>query len=305
MTTSVEVQDKNGNDIIEGDFVYTKFRGGSHEGKVETIVKDQAGAQHEGVASYPKKCSTQAFQQTPHSLVMANAISTQPPPPLKYDSLQTTGALRASWISDPTQNCPVSPSQLTMQNMTKAGWGIRHEKRHFPPDQIYEEAVELGLSGEKIYRKIVLWKSGVSRGQYWVNDYMLQTGPGVIFAMDSFRPDSTYWAQIAQAVYQDEHPIADLKYVFQCNIISPETMLFVQKSIYVASNGLGWPDDRLHVWEENTAEYQALLGTRLAKGVAYLVLGAFPRGKRRIVRIVTWGGRYIPYIQMRFDIEKV
>lgn len=97
----------------------------------------------------------------------------------------------------------------------------------------------------------------------------------------------------------------DLKYVFQCNIINPETMLFVQKSLYVAANGLGWPDDRLRVWEEDTAEYQALLGTRLAKGVAYLVLGAFPRGTRRIARIVTWGGRYIPYVQMRFDIEKV
>lgn len=240
---------------------------------------------------------------------MPDTITTQPPgeqpPPLKYDRLQTTGALRASWIRDPNQICPIAPSQLTMQNMEEAGWGIRHQKRHFPPDQIYEETVELGLSGEKLYRKIVLWKSGVSPGQYWVNDYMLQTGPGVIFAMDSFRPDSAYWAQIAQAVYQDEHFLEDLKYVFQCNIINPETMLFVQKSLYVAANGLGWPDDRLYVWEENTAEYQALLGTRLAKGVAYLVLAAFPRGTRRIARIVTWGGRYIPYVQMRFDIEKV
>ncbi|KAJ5799994.1 uncharacterized protein N7518_002062 [Penicillium psychrosexuale] len=49
-----EIQDKNGNDITEGDFVYTKYRGGSHEGKVEMIVKDQASAQQEGVASYPK-----------------------------------------------------------------------------------------------------------------------------------------------------------------------------------------------------------------------------------------------------------
>ena len=29
-----EIQDKNGNDITEGDSVYTKYRGGSHEGKV-------------------------------------------------------------------------------------------------------------------------------------------------------------------------------------------------------------------------------------------------------------------------------
>lgn len=125
---------------------------------------------------------------------MSDTVTTAQPPdeqhqPLKYDNLQATGALRASWIRDPIQNCPISPSQLTMQNMTESGWGIRHQKRHFPPDQIYEETVELGLSGEKLYRKIVLWKSGVSRGQYCVHDYTLKTGPGVIFATDSFRPD--------------------------------------------------------------------------------------------------------------------
>ncbi|KAF9253180.1 hypothetical protein DTO013E5_432 [Penicillium roqueforti] len=49
-----EIQDKNGKDITEGDFVYTKYRGGSHEGKVEMIIRDQASAQQEGVASYPK-----------------------------------------------------------------------------------------------------------------------------------------------------------------------------------------------------------------------------------------------------------
>ncbi|CDM30919.1 unnamed protein product [Penicillium roqueforti FM164] len=44
-----EIQDKNGKDITEGDFVYTKYRGGSHEGKVEMIIRDQASAQQEGV----------------------------------------------------------------------------------------------------------------------------------------------------------------------------------------------------------------------------------------------------------------
>lgn len=35
MIMSVQgIQDKKGNNIIEGDFVYPRFRGGSHEGKV-------------------------------------------------------------------------------------------------------------------------------------------------------------------------------------------------------------------------------------------------------------------------------
>ncbi|CAP95379.1 hypothetical protein E8E15_010556 [Penicillium rubens] len=57
-----EIQDKQGNNINEGDFVNTTFRGGSHEGKVQTIVKDEAGAQREGVPSYPKASPTSARQ---------------------------------------------------------------------------------------------------------------------------------------------------------------------------------------------------------------------------------------------------
>ena len=91
---------------------------------------------------------------------MSDPITAQPPgepsPTLEYDRLQAAGTLRASWIRDPDQNCPITPSQLTMQNMTESGWGIQHQKRQSPPDQIYEETVEMGLSGEKLYRKIVL-----------------------------------------------------------------------------------------------------------------------------------------------------
>ncbi|RMJ23003.1 hypothetical protein PHISP_06117 [Aspergillus sp. HF37] len=48
------VKDKKGEDIGEGDFVWTRYRGGSHEGEVENIVKDQAGAREAGVANPPK-----------------------------------------------------------------------------------------------------------------------------------------------------------------------------------------------------------------------------------------------------------
>ncbi|KAJ5265953.1 hypothetical protein N7497_010025 [Penicillium chrysogenum] len=57
-----EIQDKQGNNINEGDFVNTTFRGGSHEGKVQTVVKDEAGAQREGVPSHPKASPTSARQ---------------------------------------------------------------------------------------------------------------------------------------------------------------------------------------------------------------------------------------------------
>ncbi|RJE18921.1 hypothetical protein PHISCL_08739 [Aspergillus sclerotialis] len=52
---SVErVKDKKGESIKEGDYVWTRYRGGSHEGEVEKVVMDQAGAREEGVANPPK-----------------------------------------------------------------------------------------------------------------------------------------------------------------------------------------------------------------------------------------------------------
>lgn len=71
------VKDKNGETIYEDDFVFTRYRGGSHQGKVnstlfllsavlsdldvldsqvEKIVMDAAGAREEGVANPPKVC---------------------------------------------------------------------------------------------------------------------------------------------------------------------------------------------------------------------------------------------------------
>ncbi|EAW11816.1 DUF2945 domain-containing protein [Aspergillus clavatus NRRL 1] len=52
---SVErVKDKRGEDINVGDDVWTRYRGGSHEGEVEKIVMDQAEAREENVANPPK-----------------------------------------------------------------------------------------------------------------------------------------------------------------------------------------------------------------------------------------------------------
>jgi hypothetical protein len=81
------VQDKLGKEILEGDFVFTKFRGGSHEGKVgfslhrwpvyrpcwnpmtqidhqqvELIVKDEETARREGLSTYPKARPDLAMQ---------------------------------------------------------------------------------------------------------------------------------------------------------------------------------------------------------------------------------------------------
>ncbi|GAD93732.1 hypothetical protein [Paecilomyces variotii No. 5] len=48
------VKDKKGENINEGDYVATKYRGGTHQGEADTIVTDEKGAREEGVANPPK-----------------------------------------------------------------------------------------------------------------------------------------------------------------------------------------------------------------------------------------------------------
>ncbi|GAQ46799.1 hypothetical protein AtubIFM55763_005906 [Aspergillus tubingensis] len=48
------VQDKTGEQINEGDYVYTRYRGGTHEGEVDKVVTDEAEAHEEEVANPPK-----------------------------------------------------------------------------------------------------------------------------------------------------------------------------------------------------------------------------------------------------------
>ncbi|CAI7591879.1 unnamed protein product [Penicillium discolor] len=49
-----EVTDKHGNVIDRGDYVSTKIRGGTHEGRVEEVITDLQRAEEVGVKNPPK-----------------------------------------------------------------------------------------------------------------------------------------------------------------------------------------------------------------------------------------------------------
>ncbi|KAM7198740.1 hypothetical protein V8F20_006055 [Naviculisporaceae sp. PSN 640] len=54
MTKKDQVLDKQGVPIKEGDEVFTPFRGGKHEGKVDKIILNEEDAHKEGVKNPPK-----------------------------------------------------------------------------------------------------------------------------------------------------------------------------------------------------------------------------------------------------------
>ncbi|KAK8043196.1 hypothetical protein PG994_013679 [Apiospora phragmitis] len=49
------VHDKHGELIQEGDHVYTKVRGGQHEGDVDKVVAGSSDAKNQGDKNHPKE----------------------------------------------------------------------------------------------------------------------------------------------------------------------------------------------------------------------------------------------------------
>ncbi|KAF3385074.1 hypothetical protein F1880_001866 [Penicillium rolfsii] len=110
--------------------------------------------------------------------------------------------------------------------------------------------------------------------------------------------------QIAQALYEKYHLINTLKHVVVMDIVNENTMWLLEQQIYGDNSGRVPPINKPEIFEYGTAEYEALLGTRTGAVVAYLVLGAFARGTRRISRIAIENPRG-ECVNLRFDIENV
>lgn len=227
-------------------------------------------------------------------------------------TLQEAGALRQEWIANTESDCPIPRSTLTFRDL-----GHWH-KTYFTdglPDQVRDKAVELELpNGNDCY-----WYTSLSSkkcmiirlkdaGDVWVG----HTGPGVLFIEivcrheDSTEPHSS---EIAKAVYENDFDISELRYVFVVDVQNEQTKHYVETQLYTLDEN-GWVvrETAVKIWDYGTPQYQSLLGTRIGKMLAYLVLGAFPRGTRRIARIATWYaetvGQSLGDLQIRFDIEK-
>ncbi|KAJ5628202.1 hypothetical protein N7490_010430 [Penicillium lividum] len=178
--------------------------------------------------------------------------------------------------------------------------------RYFPPGNLASALQSHHLPLKRKYTRIVLRqrrRPSKSGGGKTENSYLLQTGPGVIFALESKRIDGPHWSEIALAAYRS-YEVKKLRYVFRVNVINPITTAIVRE-IY-AKNHCQWPDRRRECWWHGTPEYQAILSTPNARGVAALVLGGFERGTRYIPVIMTWADttHARAYLQMLFVICK-
>lgn len=182
-------------------------------------------------------------------------------------------------------------------------------------ESLYPQVVELGLPNE-FYNPIdeSIYLSWYIDGNNfrWAGSM----GENMISLDDIERERGSNAPQISDitlALFRNDFDLDNLRHIFVSTIVNKETLRFIKTQLYSEINGIEWPEmesldedftDPM-VWEHGTPEYDALLGTRIGKVVAYIVLGGFYRGTTRIARIVSWPSLWVlgSRPNLRFDIE--
>ncbi|KAJ5595024.1 uncharacterized protein N7459_001232 [Penicillium hispanicum] len=232
---------------------------------------------------------------------------------LEYNSLQTEGDNCQRWISDPSIPCPIPSATLLFGALSSPGGWRTLNMRDGPPTQVAKDVEPLGFAIDGgAYRQISVSKVAMDMAtdaEHCLHVVTIHAGEGILTIDDIERQqgykDPPYTSEIIKALYQNSFNVDTLKHIYVCDIVHRQTKEFVSQTLYSAMNDLYYPQcSEARAWEYGTPEYQALLGTRIGKVVAYFVLGTYSRGTRRIGSIVTWHtSSDARHLQMRFDIE--
>ncbi|KAJ5728713.1 uncharacterized protein N7483_003221 [Penicillium malachiteum] len=172
------------------------------------------------------------------------------------------------------------------------------ERVEIVPKLIKDQAQSIGI--EPLTNNTFLKVIAAER-ESWTNYWEGIVAPGAIFIEQMFRKSGPFASEISRLMYCKHFSIESLKHIFLLNIINPDTKGLVTTQIYAPHNGLAWPDPEPRVWGRGTPEYEAILGTKLGRLVARLVIGSFEPGSRRILQITTWCQKRLLHI--RFDLE--
>jgi hypothetical protein len=226
-------------------------------------------------------------------------------PPDEYGKWQAAGAIRQRWIEDATDTtCPVQPTTLTVADLRSTGYFVQTNKSSVPY-VITDDATALGYAPGRHHTRFLARKDATSTPDRDPNVFDMVVGNGVVVAEAIFRKDGPQFSQVAMAMMREVADPRSLRHLYVTDIINGDTKDFIEEMLYTPRNGLDRPPatQAPRVWHYNTAQYQGLLGTRIGKCAAYLVLEIFPRGTHYIARISTWEQAYS--LQMRFDIEPI
>ncbi|KAJ5390764.1 uncharacterized protein N7496_001832 [Penicillium cataractarum] len=244
-------------------------------------------------------------------VTQSNRISIpEEPVPTAFEEFQAAGSVRQTWIENPSVPCPITRSELTVQHLLDLGWSIQDREPYLDWFEVNEiRGLDVPQDPEDPTGRLedfdYRFEEWSGQGAKWIG----WTGPRLLVVSDIERTlDSTSppIAEVTKIVYERAFDIDGLKYVFFQNVVNKQTQAFIKRLLYTTERlGYTWydrPGDH-RVWERNSPEYQALLGTRIGKIVLYLILASYLRGSRRITRIVTYHIAGSMTVNIRFDIE--
>lgn len=227
-------------------------------------------------------------------------------PGLSDEEASTRGKQVIQWMEDPNANdspCPVTMNTLTYEQMQQESSMMHRAQTLLPVDDLSTMNFPRGVEGPGDYIRHV-----VHFGRH--DKHTLFIGQNVICLYDiSRKPNSTHShvTDVALTLYKQEfESLETLRHVFALTVINGQTLQFITKDFELRSNDhFGTPDMlQSYTYEYGSPEYEIFLGTRIPRTVAYLVLGAFPRGSRRIARIEVYASPMFGY-DIRFDIEPI
>ncbi|KAJ5562115.1 hypothetical protein N7535_003428 [Penicillium sp. DV-2018c] len=227
---------------------------------------------------------------------------TTPAQEYEYGKWQVDGAKRQHWIEDATDDtCEIEPSTLTVQDLHDMGYHVRFDPEPGLPDVLSDDVLSLGYSLSQMTQCMASRRTIDSKR----NNFLIIAGTELAVVEKIFRYDGLQFSQVAVTMMRHVMEPESLRHLYFADIVNEDTKEFFKSMLYTERNGLEWPPITScpDVWDYNTPQYQGLLGTRIGKCAAHLVLEAFPRGTYRIARVVTW--YCSPAVQMRFDVEPI
>lgn len=215
-----------------------------------------------------------------------------------YGELQEEGELRQQWITDPTISCPVGVSDLRIGDLDDNFWDISCHPNGLPDPYTVSQMQDIDIPEQRYF--LTTAENYSEEGDVNIS-FKGRVGEGVLFIEDIMRSKlatGPWISEFSKAVYEEQFSLDTLRHIFVVNISNEETRPFVNARLNLGREP--------KVWESDAPEFKAMLGTRIGKIVAYIVLGAFQRGTRKISRVAMWQtGHHTKCIQARFDIEAI
>lgn len=217
---------------------------------------------------------------------------------IRYREFQKQGAIREEWIANPDSAvpCPASKSEFSFKNADDSYWEINNYEIGLP-DSFEQSDMEALNIREQVYQRV---NADMYSDEGEVIAFSGRAGKKVLFIEDITKGSETgpWISEVCMAAYQMHFPLFTLRHIFIANLNEKETKEFATERLKLEMDP--------KAFKSGTPEFQQILGTRIGKTVAYIVLNSFDRGTRKISKISMWlTGGQSRSIQARFDLELV